>query len=446
MTEPPSGRQPAPPDAQPGGPPSSSRGAAGGEIVVKLFGRTDVGQIREHNEDNFLVADLTKKTRSLLEADRAFTVGSHGTIVGVCDGMGGAAAGEVASQLAVDIIVERMSEGGPPINRDEFAHRLVAAVEAAGLRIFTEAKVDRARRGMGTTATIAGLIDDHLFLAQVGDSRGYILRGDRLVQVTRDQSLVNQLIEAGQLTEAEAETFEHNNIILQALGTADTVQVDLTYAVLRRGDTLLLCSDGLSGMVRFDEIREVLMTVPDPLDACKVLTDKANQAGGHDNITVIVAKFDGPGIAPPSADDDELVYRKYPLPEPPFGAPPESAPRPSARPVSQSPVALVVPSSSPQVAPGERLADHGPSKSKVAHTMIGAQMNQAALAALAAASTAEPPPGSGSRAATSEPRRPRREDTEPIFIPTSNAPAWMVGGVVLTALALALVAGYYLLR
>jgi protein phosphatase len=451
MNEPPAGRQPAPPsDGQPGGPPSSSRGVSSAPIVVKLFGRTDVGQIREHNEDNFLVADLTKKTRSLLEADRVYAVGPCGTVLGVCDGMGGAAAGEVASQLAVDIIVERMSEGGVPINRDEFAHRLVAAVEAAGLRIFTEAKVDRARRGMGTTATIAGLIDDHLFLAQVGDSRGYILRGDRLVQVTRDQSLVNQLIEAGQLTEAEAETFEHNNIILQALGTADTVQVDLTYCVLRQGDTLLLCSDGLSGMVRFDEIREALLSVPEPLDACKVLTDRANQAGGHDNITVIVAKFDGPGISPMAHSDEELVYRKYPLPEPPFTRPPESASRPSQRPAElHAPVALVVPSSSHHLPPSERLSDHGPSKSKVAHTMMGAQMNQAALSALAAASPAEPPPSnvpsSGGGGAPDSVRR-RAADNEPIFIPTSNAPAWMVGGVVLTALALALVAGYYLLR
>lgn len=451
MTQPPSGRQPAPPDGLAGGPPSSSRGVAGAQLVVKLFGRTDVGQIREHNEDNFLVADLTKKTRTLLEADRTYAVGSHGTILGVCDGMGGAAAGEVASQLAVDIIVERMSEGGPPVSRDEFAHRLVSAVEAAGLRIFTEAKVDRARRGMGTTATIAGLIDDHLFLAQVGDSRGYILRGERLVQVTRDQSLVNQLIEAGQLTEAEAETFEHNNIILQALGTADTVQVDLTYAILRQGDTLLLCSDGLSGMVRFDEIREVMIGVPEPLETCKVLTDKANQAGGHDNITVIVARFDGPGIAPMGPGDEDLIYRKYPLPEGPFHRAADSSPRPSSRAAEHAPVALVVPPSAPNAVPAsERLSDHGPSKSKVAHTMIGAQMSQAALSALAAASGAEPPPSSasasGAAASVPDSRRGRREDNEPIFIPTSNAPAWMVGGVVLTALALALVAGYYLLR
>src|SRR5262245_21192539 len=191
------------------------------EVTVRLFGRTDVGQVREHNEDNFIVADLTKESRGLMEADRTQTVGERGALLGVCDGMGGAAAGEVASQLAVDIIYQRMLAGAPPKDHDGLAARLVHAIEAAGLRIFSEAKLDRTRRGMGTTSTIASLMDDHLFLGQVGDSRAYILRGDRLVQATRDQSLVNQLIEAGQLTEEEAETFEHNNIILQALGTSD---------------------------------------------------------------------------------------------------------------------------------------------------------------------------------------------------------------------------------
>jgi protein phosphatase len=420
--------------------------APSGEIRVKLFGRTDVGQIREHNEDNFLVADLTRKTRSLLEADRTFSIGVSGTILGVCDGMGGAAAGEVASQLAVDIIFEKMAGAAVPRNRDEFAHRLVRAVEAAGLRIFTEAKVDRARRGMGTTATIAGLIDNHLFLAQVGDSRGYVLRREKLVQVTRDQSLVNQLIEAGQLTEAEAETFEHNNIILQALGTADTVQVDLTYVVLKRGDTLLLCSDGLSGMVRFDDIRDVLLTVSDPLEACKILTDRANQAGGHDNITVIVAKFDGEGLSAVSPDVDDLHYRKYPLPEDPMmmGTPSDAMVRtaPIREPSDRPDPATTEPPASRAVA--ERLSDHGPSRSKVTHTIIGAQMSQAALAAIAAR-TPEPPPGMGNASGRIDPPA-RRDETDPILIPTSNAPAWMVGGVVLTALALALVAGYYLLR
>src|SRR6185369_13076165 len=172
---------------------------------------------------------------------------------------------------------------------------------------------DRSRRGMGTTVTAAALVDQVLFLAQVGDSRGYILRGDTLVQLTRDQSLVNQLIEAGQLTEEEAETFEHNNIILQALGTSDTVQVDLTFAELRRGDLLLLCSDGLSGMVRFEDIRETLRSGAEPLEICKALTERANQAGGHDNITVIIVRFDGQGLLAAAGDSEPLKYRKYVL-------------------------------------------------------------------------------------------------------------------------------------
>ncbi|HEX4516615.1 MAG TPA: protein phosphatase 2C domain-containing protein [Polyangiaceae bacterium] len=174
------------------------------DVAIKLFARTDVGQVREHNEDNFLVADLTKRQRGIQEAVRVVTVGKNGNILAVCDGMGGAAAGEVASQLAVDIIYEKMTEdiaADAQLTRNELARRLVRAVEAAGLRIFEAAKNDRTRRGMGTTVTAAALVDDHLFLAQVGDSRGYILREGTLVQVTRDQSLVNQLIEAGQLTE-----------------------------------------------------------------------------------------------------------------------------------------------------------------------------------------------------------------------------------------------------
>lgn len=298
-------------------PTSNEAATPNGEVRVTLFARTDVGQVREHNEDNFLVADLTQRSRGILETNRATVLGPQGAVFAVCDGMGGAAAGEIASQLAVDILYERLvdspTEGKIP--REALARRLVRAVETAGLRIFHEAKADRSRRGMGTTVTAAALVDEVLFLAQVGDSRGYILRGDNLVQVTRDQSLVNQLIEAGQLTEEEAETFEHNNIILQALGTADTVQVDLTYVELRRGDILMLCSDGLSGMVRGEEIREVLRSGAEPVEMCKALTDRANLAGGHDNITVIVAKFDGEGIPPLDETTEPLKYRKYMLGE-----------------------------------------------------------------------------------------------------------------------------------
>src|SRR5262245_61930239 len=119
------------------GEPRRQKEARRGEIRIRLFGRTDVGQVREHNEDNFIVADLTRASRGLMEADRNQIVGERGSLLGVCDGMGGAAAGEVASQLAVDIIYQKMMAGDPPKNHDEIAARLVHAIEAAGVRIFT---------------------------------------------------------------------------------------------------------------------------------------------------------------------------------------------------------------------------------------------------------------------------------------------------------------------
>ena len=345
-------------------PPTPPATPTRGEVRLKLFARTDVGQIREHNEDNFLVADLTKRSRGLLEANRLASVGPFGHLFAVCDGMGGAAAGEVASQLAVDIIYERMVDGldqKSEVARDEIARRLVRAVETAGFRIFQEAKADRSRRGMGTTVTAAALVDDHLFFAQVGDSRGYILRDGVLTQVTRDQSLVNQLIEAGQLTAEEAETFEHNNIILQALGTSDTVQVDLTFVEVRRGDVMLLCSDGLSGMVRFDDIRETMRTAGDPVEVCKALTEKANLGGGHDNITVIVVAFDGEGLPAAAGDAIEpLKYRKYSLPEEePEGTERHRRPTADAASPDASENVRTVPDASPLTTPDDASAAAG---------------------------------------------------------------------------------------
>ncbi len=289
-------------------------------IEVRLFGRTDVGQVREHNEDNFLIADLDKSVRIAGEGEQILKVGAGGLVLAVCDGMGGAAAGEVASQLATDVVYERMQGAAGHQVRDRLAVDLIRALEDAGMRILAEANKNRACRGMGTTATVAALVDDHLLLGQVGDSRAYVLRGDRLVQVTRDQSLVNQLIEAGQLSEEDAENFEHSNILLQALGTADTVQVDLTYVQLRRGDVLMMCSDGLSGMLRDAEIRETLLEVESPQEACRVLIADANRAGGHDNITVITAVFDGEALSEATESDRlALKYLKYALPEPAQG-------------------------------------------------------------------------------------------------------------------------------
>lgn len=283
-------------------------------IRLRVFGQTDVGQVREHNEDNFLVADLMEG-ESNFDPTEDVELSAYGAVFGVCDGMGGAAAGEVASQLAVDGIRESLVSDTEPKDHQQLAVRLVAAVQEAGMRIFADARADRSRRGMGTTSTVATLIDNRLFLAQVGDSRAYIVRGEELVQVTRDQSLVNQLIEAGQLTEEEAETFEHNNIILQALGTSDAVQVDLTYVDLRADDILILCSDGLSGMIRSEDIRGVVVELEDPEPVCARLIECANEAGGHDNITVVVVKFSGPGLPSFDPEEESLAYQKYSLPE-----------------------------------------------------------------------------------------------------------------------------------
>jgi hypothetical protein len=147
----------------------------------------------------------------------------------------------------------------------------------------------------------------------VGDSRAYILRSGQLSLITKDQSLVNQLIEAGQLTEEEAEAFEHSNIILQALGTTEDVSVDLTFLELRRGDRLMLCSDGLSGLVHAEMIREALGDIPDPVQAAARLIEMANAGGGHDNVTVLCVDFAGEGLAP-AAEGATAAYQQYPLP------------------------------------------------------------------------------------------------------------------------------------
>lgn len=399
--------------------PASSTGRAG-IISLNVFGRTDVGQIREHNEDNFLVADLTKKTRNLTESERRPVVGERGVVLGVCDGMGGAAAGEVASQMAVDIIYERFVDAEPPSDHDSLARRLVRAVEAAGQRIFNEARMDRSRRGMGTTATIAALVDSRMFVAQVGDSRAYILRNGQMMQVTRDQSLVTQLIEAGQLTEEEAETFEHNNIILQALGTADTVQVDLTYIDLRRGDRLMMCSDGLTGMIRAEEIRQVLINQVDPLQACKELTDRANAAGGHDNITVIVADFEGDGLKPLGQKDDALSYQKYALSEEPA-----SGDMAWIRPVASNPP------------PSSSLSEEASREDRplrVAHTVLGIESPLAELDVPTmppASNSANPPPP------VYDPGQ------EPINLPISGWPPAAVGALVIGVMVAAAIAGYF---
>ena len=166
------------------------------EIKITVYGKTDVGLMREHNEDNFLVVDFASAQRPSPEASLDFSLGEKGALFLVCDGMGGAAAGEVASTMAVESISSAVGDAGP-LSRERFARRLRRAIEDANDNIYTQSRDNQNERGMGTTCTAVGLVDATLLIGQVGDSRCYVLRGGRLSQTTKDQSLAWQLIEAG---------------------------------------------------------------------------------------------------------------------------------------------------------------------------------------------------------------------------------------------------------
>ena len=296
-------------------PPSSGALPSKGPVVVHVFGRTDVGRTREHNEDAFAVADLTANRATLHPEVRTHISGERGSLFMVADGMGGAAAGEIASAMAVDVVlreVERAWINAARSDAASFAQALKRATAAANLEINAFATQHPEYRGMGTTATIAGLLGDTLYVAQVGDSRAYLVRDGVARQITKDQSLMQKLVEAGELTEEEAEHSERRNIILHALGPEATVKVDLTHQVVRRGDVLVLCSDGLSGQVTKDEIARVVSEEHDLVAVCKRLVDRANENGGPDNITVVAARFDGDGLEVAS-ERDNVGHHVFPL-------------------------------------------------------------------------------------------------------------------------------------
>jgi protein phosphatase len=288
-----------------------------GDVIVSVFGRTDVGRTREHNEDAFAVADLSTDNPSLLPEVRRHVLGPKGTLFMVADGMGGAAAGEIASAMAVEVVLAEMREkwiGNDATDSEEFVRAIRRATVAANQQIHNFAASHSEYRGMGTTATVAGLLGDVLYVAQVGDSRAYLVRDGVARQITKDQSLMQKLIEAGELTEDEAAQSERRNIILQALGPEPLVKIDLTHQKVRRGDVLVLCSDGLSGQVKKDEIARIVTEETDLVAACKLLIDRANENGGPDNITVIAARFDGSRLEPP-VTTDEVGHHVFPLPE-----------------------------------------------------------------------------------------------------------------------------------
>jgi protein phosphatase len=240
-------------------PANQSTRADGEEVgVVEHAVLSDVGREREGNEDSYL------------ERSPLFVV---------ADGMGGAEAGEVASQTVVEEFEEAVDAGGLP-------DTLGATVEAANARIYAMAQEDRSRAGMGCTCTAAYAARGQLTVAHVGDSRLYRLRGGEFGQLTDDHSLVGGLVRLGQLTPQEAEQHPQRSVILRAVGVEPTVEVDVLHHELEPDDLYLACSDGLTSMVRDEVIRETLGMFSTLAEMAEMLVDLANESGGRDNITV----------------------------------------------------------------------------------------------------------------------------------------------------------------
>jgi len=290
-------------------------------VVVSVSGRTHRGRVRAENQDRLLFADLAEGILDAHTADAAgrgssvgpvrFELSARGAVLLVADGMGGRAGGARASTLAVSAVGRAMADGAAEDGAADapFVNRLCTALREANRDILDEAERDLGLRGMGTTATLAGIRGNHVYLAQIGDSRAYLVRGDRLARLTRDQSLVQDMIDSGLIDERDAHTIQRN-VILQALGAAASVDPAVTYHELRRDDVLLLCSDGLFQVVEDEEIRAAITESADCMAACDRLVGLANDRGGPDNVTVLVARIDGSGLER-AAPEDEVGSRVW---------------------------------------------------------------------------------------------------------------------------------------
>jgi serine/threonine protein phosphatase PrpC len=252
---------------------------------------TDVGRVRSLNEDSYLVDDRM-------------------VLVAVADGMGGHRAGEVASATALEALRAAVANGRP----------IREAIEDANGAVYEKANADTALTGMGTTLTAATMAaGDTLLIGHVGDSRGYLLRDGELKRVTLDHSLVEELVRDGRLTPAQAEVHPQRSVITRALGVDETVEVDVYPLQLHVGDRLILCSDGLTTMLREDDLAATVRREPDPDRLARALVDAANSAGGEDNVTVIVVDVvegDGPISVAPAAPVAEALPPVVPEPRP----------------------------------------------------------------------------------------------------------------------------------
>ena len=252
------------------------------QLRIEVAGETNVGRKRNHNEDNFAI------------------MADFGLFL-VADGMGGHAAGEVASKLALDSMHEffAATQSDPertwPYKMDRTKgyeeNRLITGIKLANLRIFETAQRESKKRGMGTTFVGIFSANDGVYVAHVGDSRVYRYRQNQLEMLTEDHSLLNDYIKMKRLTEEEIANFPHKNVIVRALGMKDTVKVDTRFELPVAGDTYLLCSDGLSGPVSDQEMAVILGQYPDIKMAASKLIERANENGGPDNITCVLVRW-----------------------------------------------------------------------------------------------------------------------------------------------------------
>ncbi|KAF0248742.1 MAG: protein phosphatase, partial [bacterium] len=289
-----------------------------GNIQLRIFGISDTGVVRAHNQDSFIVADLSTgavladfSARRFMSGEKQIihqTLGNEGSLFAVADGMGGAAAGDIASYLCLDTLVTEFNRAISNGRRAHFSvtDLLKICVEKANLRLWEESQMNIDYRGMGTTLTTALVLGDTIYLGQVGDSRAYLMRGKQFEQITKDQSAVQMLIDLGRLTKEQAAVAPNRNIILQALGVEPSIQVAMTKISLRDRDCILLCSDGLSNKINDEEMRDILL-LEDLDNACRDMIKLANLRGGEDNITVLTARFEGEGLERPI--EDEPIWR-----------------------------------------------------------------------------------------------------------------------------------------
>lgn len=250
-------------------------------VSLVSYAGTDIGRRRKNNEDAFLVDD-----------DLGLWV--------VADGMGGQAAGEVASQQAVETVHEMVTSGLKRSGGKGAERVLESAIQGATYMVFGMAEMDRTKTGMGTTVSAVLVQPEELLLAQVGDSRIYRVRGGQAVQLTEDHTLINWQLQNGIITPEEAKTSKQKNVITRAVGNRDYVQVDILRCDVQPGDTFVLCSDGMYSYVQTDELPDLV--APGGDDAVAALIHLANDRGGKDNITVIVVHAyedpDGPVLVP----------------------------------------------------------------------------------------------------------------------------------------------------